>query len=66
MVYKAVKRNKTRNVAPSISAVIADIVYSVVVQSVFLVQAGIASSLPSPGLPPKLTAHVPRLLNVRL
>eukprot|EP00116_Pleurobrachia_bachei_P007757 sb/3468019/ len=51
MVYKAVKRNKTRNVAPSISAIIADIVYSVVVQSVFLIQAGIASSLPVLGYP---------------
>jgi etoposide-induced 2.4 mRNA len=51
LVYKSVRRSRSRSPASSVSELIADIIYSVIVQCVFLVQASLAGLVPVLGYP---------------
>lgn len=51
LVYKSVKKSRSRALTSSISETIADIIYSVVVQCVFLVQASLVGLVPVLGYP---------------
>lgn len=49
LVYKSTNKSKPRSLAPTISQTIADIIYSVIVQCVFLIQASVIGIIPVAG-----------------
>jgi len=49
LVYKSVKRSRSKALAASISETVADLVYSLVVQCVFLLQASLVGAIPVVG-----------------